>query len=162
MNAFWWVVGEIYPLRETLTEHFDVNSTKTKVTNGQTERRKLYTPRHKHVILFSIDISWFSILTDETERHCWIMYSYVRLGQKTLRSFAHQQAELDILSFKKTYKWAMETRGPKSNTSELLCLSWLPAALMMIRSKINELAWRHHFPIISLLEFFIPQWQLTP
>ena len=54
----------------------------------------------------------------------------------------------------KTYKWDMETRGPKSNSSELLCLSWLPATLMMIRSKMNELAWRHHFPIISLWEIF--------
>ena len=32
----------------------------------------------------------------------------------------------------KTYKWAMETRGPKSNSSELLCLSWLQATLMTI------------------------------
>ena len=54
--------------------------------------------------------------------------------------------------FKKTYEWAMETRGPKSNSSELLCLSWLPAALMLFKSKMNELAWRHHFPIISLWE----------
>ena len=38
--------------------------------------------------------------------------------------------------------------GPKSNSSDLLCLSWLPATLMMIRSKMNELAWRQHFPII--------------
>ena len=30
--------------------------------------------------------------------------------------------------------------GPKSNWTELLCLSWLPATLMMIRSKMNELA----------------------
>ena len=58
------------------------------------------------------------------------------------------------ISFKKTYKWAMETRGPKSNSSELLCLSWLPATLMMIWSKMNELAWRHHFPIIRLWEIF--------
>ena len=58
------------------------------------------------------------------------------------------------ISFKKTYKWAMETRGLKSNLSELLCLSWLPATLMMIRSPMNELAWRHHFPIISLRESF--------
>ena len=36
------------------------------------------------------------------------------------------------ISFQKTYKWAMETRGPKSNSSELLCLSWLPATLMTI------------------------------
>ena len=28
------------------------------------------------------------------------------------------------------------------------------ATLMMIRLKMNELAWRHHFPIISLWDFF--------
>ena len=44
--------------------------------------------------------------------------------------------------------------SPKSNSCKLLCLSWLPAILMMIRSKMNELAWRQHFPIISLWEFF--------
>ena len=60
----------------------------------------------------------------------------------------------------KINKWAMETRGPKSNSSNLLCL--LPATLMMIRSKMNELAWKHHFPIISLWEIFRPQGQLTP
>ena len=48
----------------------------------------------------------------------------------------------------------IETKAPISNSSELLCLSWLPATLMMIPSKMNELAWRHHFPIISLWEFF--------
>ena len=53
---------------------------------------------------------------------------------------------------KNTSKWAMEIRGPKSNSSELVCLPWLPATLMLVRSKMNELAWRHHFPIISLLE----------
>ena len=58
------------------------------------------------------------------------------------------------ISFQKTYKWAMETRGPKSNSSELLCLSWLPATLMTIWSKMNELAFRHHFHIISLWEIF--------
>ena len=54
--------------------------------------------------------------------------------EKTDRSFDHPQTELDILSFQKTYKWVMETRGLKSNLAELLCLSWLPATLMMIRS----------------------------
>ena len=34
---------------------------------------------------------------------------------------------------------------PKANSTELLCLSWLPATLMMIQSKMNKLAWRHHF-----------------
>ena len=61
----------------------------------------------------------------------------------------------------KTYKWAMETRGPK--LSELLCLSWLPATLMMIQSKMNELAWRHHFPHYkSMGNFLDAQGQLTP
>ena len=33
----------------------------------------------------------------------------------------------------------------------------------MIRSKMNELEWRHHFPIISLWEIFLDaQGQLTP
>ena len=44
--------------------------------------------------------------------------------------------------------------GPKSYSSVLLCLSWLPATLMMIRSKMNELAWRQDFPIVSLWEIF--------
>ena len=44
--------------------------------------------------------------------------------------------------------------GPKSYSSELLCLSCLPATLMMIRSKMNELAWRQDFPIVSLREIF--------
>ena len=44
--------------------------------------------------------------------------------------------------------------GPKSNSSQLLCLFWLPATVMMIWSKMNELAWRPHFPIISLWDLF--------
>ena len=44
--------------------------------------------------------------------------------------------------------------GPKSNSPELLCLFWLPATLIMVLSKMNELAWRHHFPFISLWGFF--------
>ena len=43
--------------------------------------------------------------------------------------------------------------GPKSNSTKLLCLSWL-ATLMMIQSKMNKLATRHHFPIISIWEIF--------
>ena len=33
---------------------------------------------------------------------------------------------------------------PEIKLVRLLCLSWLPATLMMIRSKMNELAWRQH------------------
>ena len=47
-----------------------------------------------------------------------------------------------------TPKWEVWS-GPKSNLSELLCLSWLPATLMMIWSKMNELAWEKQsiFPL---------------
>ena len=44
--------------------------------------------------------------------------------------------------------------GLKSNSSEFLCLAWLPATLTMIQSKMNDLAWRHHFPIVSLWDTF--------
>ena len=74
----------------------------------------------------------------------------------TLWAFGSGELKTDLLiihkpnltssHFKTTYKWAMETRGPKSNSPKLLCLSLLPATLMMIQSKMNELAWRHHFP----------------
>ena len=53
-------------------------------------------------------------------------------------------------------KWVVWS-GPKSNSPKLLCLSWLQliqATLMMIRSKMNELAWKEHFPIISLWKSF--------
>ena len=64
------------------------------------------------------------------------------------------------ISFQKTYKWAMETRGPKSNTSELSCMSWLPATLMMIRSQMNELEWRLHYK--SMGNFLDSQEHIIP
>ena len=39
-----------------------------------------------------------------------------------------------------TSNFENERACPKSNLSELLCLSWLPATLMTIRSKMNRLA----------------------
>ena len=52
-----------------------------------------------------------------------------------------------------TPKWLIRS-SRNSNSSEILWLSWLPASLTKIWSKMNELAWRHHFPIISLWEIF--------
>ena len=49
---------------------------------------------------------------------------------------------------------------PKSNSTKLLYLSWLPATLLMIQSKINELAWRHHYK--SMGNLLNAQEQLTP
>ena len=51
--------------------------------------------------------------------------------RKQIRSFEHP-----LIS--KNYKWAMEAE----------------IELMMIRSKMNELAWKYHLPIIHLWEFF--------
>ena len=97
-------------------------------------------------------------------RTCWLIFTlWSKFGSHCLIIWqVAQRATIAHLSpicqgqisFQKTYKWAMEIRGPKSNLSKLLCLFWLPATLMMSRSKINELAWRHHFPIISLWEIF--------
>ena len=60
-----------------------------------------------------------------------------------------------------TPKWLIWSSW-NSNSSEILWLSWLPASLTKIRSKMNELAWRHYFPIISLWEIFRCSRQLTP
>ena len=64
------------------------------------------------------------------------MFNKYPEGQRSLTCVQCARAKSHL----KTYKWVMETRGPKSNSSKLLCLSWLPATLMMIWSKMNELA----------------------
>ena len=67
------------------------------------------------------------------------------------RDIQAQKCEIFVTQGQVTPKWVVWF-GPNSNSTKLLCLSWLPATLMMIQSKVNELAWRHHFPIISLWE----------
>ena len=52
--------------------------------------------------------------------------------------------------------------GPKLSSTQLLCLSWLPATLMMIPSKMNELAWRQQFSLYkSMGNVLDAQGQLT-
>ena len=70
-----------------------------------------------------------------------------------LRDIQVRKCKIFVIQGQVTAKWVVWS-GPKSNSCELLCLSWLPATLMLIQSKMNELAWRQHFPIISLWEFF--------
>ena len=78
-----------------------------------------------------------------------------------LRDIQVRKCKIFVIQGQVTPKWVVGS-GPKSNSSELLCLSWLPATLMMIRSKMNALAWRQHFPIISRWEIlFDAQGQLT-
>ena len=65
------------------------------------------------------------------------------------RDIQVQKCEIFVIQGQVTPKW-VAWFGPKLNSTKLLCLFWLPATLMMIWSKMNKLAWRHHFPIISL------------
>ena len=69
------------------------------------------------------------------------------------RDIQVQKCEIFVTQGQVTPKWVVWF-SPKSNSTELLCLSWLPATLMMIQSNMNKLAWRHHFSIISLWEIF--------
>ena len=76
-----------------------------------------------------------------------------RFDQLASEIFKFKKCELSITQGHITAKWDVWS-SPKSNSSQLLCLSLLPATLTMIQSKMNELAWRQHFPIISLWEIF--------
>ena len=69
------------------------------------------------------------------------------------KDFQVQKCKMFVTQGQVTPKWVVWF-GPKSNSIELLCLSWSPATLMTIRSKMNELALRHRFPIISLWDIF--------
>ena len=44
--------------------------------------------------------------------------------------------------------------GPNLNSSKLSCMSWLPARMKMIQSKMKGLEWSQHFPIMSPWRFF--------
>ena len=61
-----------------------------------------------------------------------------------LRGIQVRKCKIFVIEGQVSPKWIVWS-GPKANSSALLCLSWLPAALMMIRSKMNELAWKEHF-----------------
>ena len=69
------------------------------------------------------------------------------------RDIQVQKCEIFVTQGQVTPKWVVWS-SPNSNSTKLLCLSWVPATLMMIWPKMNELAWRQHFPIISLWKFF--------
>ena len=48
----------------------------------------------------------------------------------------------------------MVRSGRNSNSSEILCMSWLPASIKRIGSKATEKRWRHHFPHYKLMGAF--------
>ena len=70
------------------------------------------------------------------------------------------------ISFQKTYEWATETRDLKSNSSELLRLSWLPATLIddLIKNEwaVNEWMETQFSHYKSMGKFLDAQEQLTP
>ena len=87
MNAFWWVVGEIYPTWETLTYNFEViqwTGWNHKWTNIRTGR-KLYTPWHK---------AWGII--NPWQHHIWnsnvinILCDFIPSISKTNRKWCHR------------------------------------------------------------------------
>ena len=57
------------------------------------------------------------------------------------RDIQVQKCELFVTQGQVTPKFVVWF-GPKSNSTELLCMSWLSATLMMIRSKMNKQAWK--------------------
>ena len=77
----------------------------------------------------------------------------IKIGQLASEIFKFKSVKFSSHKGNVTPKWVVWF-GPKSNSTELLCLSWLPATLMMIWLKMNEIAWRHNFPIISIWEMF--------
>ena len=50
--------------------------------------------------------------------------------------------------------WSMVRAGRNSNSSEILCMSSLPASVRRIRWKATERRWRHHFPHYKSMEAF--------
>ena len=55
--------------------------------------------------------------------------------------------------------------GPKTNLSEILCLSFLPASLMKIKYKMKALSCSQHFfhyMCKSMGKMFVTQGQVTP
>ena len=74
-----------------------------------------------------------------------------------------QKCEIFVTQGQVTPKWEVWF-GPKSNSTELLCLSWLPATfLMMIWLKNERASMETAFSHYKSMEFFLDaQGQLTP
>ena len=80
-------------------------------------------------------------------------------------SIKNEQASMETFSHCKSMGFFLDAQGqltPKSvvrscqnsNSSEILCMSSLPASIKRIRSKITEKRWRHRFPHYKLMGAF--------
>ena len=79
-----------------------------------------------------------------------------------LRDIQVNMCKIFTIQGQVTPKWVVWS-GSKSNSSELLCLSWSPATLMMIRSKIKRASMEtlfSHYKSMGI--FLVAQGQLTP
>ena len=77
-------------------------------------------------------------------------------GIEKNRSF-DQQAKLDILSFQKSYEWAMETRGPKLNFVQ----AFMP---ILVTSNFDDDSIKNEWAGMETpyVKCFRPQGELTP
>ena len=64
----------------------------------------------------------------------WSFKNNENIQKKDLRDIQVRMCKIFVIQGQVTPKWVVWS-GPKSNLSELLCLSWLPLTLMMIWSK---------------------------
>ena len=65
-------------------------------------------------------------------------------------AFSHHKSMWNFLDAQgQLTPWSVVRSGRNSNSSDILCMSSLPASIKKIGSKTAEKRWRHRFPIIS-------------
>ena len=131
-----------------------------RIGSKATEKRwRHHFPHYKSMGAFcchghqSFDPIWLKTLCSLSPPPVMLHIKFDQHWPTGLRDIQVRKCKIFLIQGQVIPKWVVWS-GPKSNSSKLLCLSWLPATLMMIRSRMNELAWRQHFPIISLWGIF--------
>ena len=81
----------------------------------------------------------FPNLTDDTYKIWSILANWSWRFHKSIENLIRPQGHV-------TSKWLN-----RSGLNSILCLSCLPASSTKVLKKMNELASRHHFPIISII-----------
>ena len=131
-----------------------------RIGSKATEKRwRHHFPHYKSMGAFcchghqSFDPIWLKTLCSLTPPPVMLHIKFDQYWLTSLRDIQVWKCKFFVSQGQVTPKWVVWS-GPKSNSSKFLCLFWLPATLMIVWSKMNELAWRQHFPIISLWEIF--------
>ena len=103
-------------------------------TNGRTEKRSLYTPRHKcrgYKNYIPLGINAGGIMKE-------LEWSQDFFHYKSMGIFPIAQGQLTLQSLVRS--------GRISNSSEILWMFSLPASMKKIPSKMKALEWTQHFP----------------